>query len=300
MDVFVTGATGYIGFAVATALRRAGHRVRGLARSEAKARRLAQAEIAPVTGDLADPKSYADVAADCAVLIHTAFDYSADGVAKDRTALETLLAAARRGTQPKTIIFTSGDWVYGDTGGRVVDETTPPRPPKLVAWRPAHEQLVLKATGARGMVIRPGDVYGGSGGLTGMWFAGPTAGKQPTVVGDGHNRVPMVHVDDLADAYVRAAESELAGEIFNLNDQSSSTMLELATAAARAAGFEGELRPTPLTEARKTMGDFADALALSQLVDARKATRSLGWQPRHLGFLHEVEAYYRAWKAHQD
>jgi uncharacterized protein YbjT (DUF2867 family) len=57
MRVFVTGATGYVGFSVATALRRAGHRVWGLARSEAKARRLAQHEIEPVVGDLADPGS---------------------------------------------------------------------------------------------------------------------------------------------------------------------------------------------------------------------------------------------------
>jgi nucleoside-diphosphate-sugar epimerase len=300
MEVFVTGATGYIGFAVATALRRAGHRVRGLARSEAKARRLTQAEVEPVIGDLADPRSYSAVAADSTLLIHTAFDYSAGGIAKDRTAIDTLLGAARRGAQPKTMIFTSGDWVYGDTGGRVVDETTPPAPLKLVAWRPAHEQLVLKAAGVRGIVLRPGDVYGGAGGLTGMWFAGPSTGTQPTVVGDGRNRVPMVHIDDLAQAYVRAAESQLGGEIFNINDQSPSTLLELATAAARAAGFHGEIRPTPLPEARKVMGDLADALALNQIVDARKATRLLGWQPRHAGFLHEVEAYYRAWKAHQD
>ena len=297
MRVFVTGATGYVGFAVAKALRRAGHRVSGLARSDVKARRLAQAEIEPVIGDLANPPSYADVARDATVLIHTAFDYSADGVAKDRTALETLLGAARRAPQPKTIIFTSGDWVYGDTGGHLVDETTAPAPPKLVAWRPAHEQLVLQASGVRGIVLRPGDVYGGAGGLTGMWFSGPSTGKQPGVVGDGRNRVPMVHIDDLADAYVRAAESQLAGEIFNVNDQSRCTVLELATAAARVAGFQGEIRPTPLAEARSTLGDLADALALSQLVDARKVTRVLGWQPRHAGFLAEVATYYRAWKA---
>ena len=300
MQVFVTGATGYIGFAVAAALRRAGYRVWGLARSVAKARRLTRHEIEPVIGDLADPKTYLEVASDCALLVHTAFDYATDGVAKNKTAIDTLLDAGRRGAKPKTLVFTSGAWVYGDTGDRMVDETTPPNPPKLVAWRPAHEQMVLQAAGVRGLVVRPGDVYGGSGGLTGQWFAGPSTGKPPLVVGDGRNRLPMVHIDDLADAYVRIAESGLAAEIFNVNDQTRFTVLEMARAAARAAGYEGEIRPTPLPEARKTLGDFADALALTQHVDARKVARLLGWQPRHVGFLDEAGAYYRAWKAHQD
>ena len=300
MQVLVTGATGYIGFAVAAALRRAGHRVLGLARSEAKARRLTQHEIEPVIGDLADPNTYLEVASHCALLVHTAFDYAAGGVAKDKSAIDTLLEAGRRGAKPKTFVFTSGAWVYGDTGDRMVDETTPPNPTRLVAWRPAHEQLVLQAAGVRGLVVRPGDVYGGPGGLTGQWFAGPSTGKPPLVVGDGSNRVPMVHIDDLADAYVRIGESGLAGEIFNVNDRSRFTVLEMATAAARAAGYQGDVRPTPLPEARKTLGDFADALALSQHIDARKAVRLLGWQPTHAGFLDEADVCYRAWKAYQE
>jgi nucleoside-diphosphate-sugar epimerase len=300
MQVFITGATGYIGFGVATALRRAGYRVFGLARTQAKASRLERHEIHPVIGELADPKTYADVAAECSVLIHTAFDYAANGVAKDKTALETLLATGRRGAQPKTLIFTSGAWVYGDTGERLVDETTPLNPVRLVAWRPAHEQLVLGAPGVRGLVIRPGDVYGGAGGLTAHWFAGPSAGKPPTVVGDGRNHWPMVHVDDLAQLYVRAAELAPGGEIFNASDGSRSTVLEMASAAARAAGFTGEVRPIPLPEARTRLGDFADALALNQQVDARKAVRRLGWQPRQGGFLDEAPAYFRAWRARQE
>jgi len=300
MQVFVTGATGYIGFSVATALRRAGHRVWGLARSEQKGRRLAQHEIHPVIGDLADPKTYADVAAECAVLVHTAFDYTADGVAKDRTAIETLIEAGRRGAKPKTLIFTSGAWVYGDTGDRLVDETAPLNPTRLVAWRPAHEQIVLQASAVRGIVLRAGDVYGGPGGLTAPWFAEPSRGKPPLVVGDGRNRWPMVHVADLADVYVRAAESGRAGEIFNVTDRSRFTALEMATAAARTAGYAGEVRSVPLAEARKTLGDFADALAQNQHVDARKAVRLLGWQPQHGGFLDEVGVYYQAWKAWQD
>lgn len=299
MQVLVTGATGYIGFAVAAALRRAGHRVFGLARNQAKASRLERHEIQPVIGDLAEPTSYAAVAAECSVLIHVAFDYAANGVAKDKATLDTLLEAGRRGAQPKTVIYTSGVWVYGDTGERLADETTPVNPAKLVAWRPAHEQLVLAAPGVRGLVIRPGDVYGGSGGLTAQWFAGPSAGRQPTVVGDGQNRWPMVHVDDLAELYVRAAERAPAGEIFNGSDRSRATVLEMATAAARAAGLTGEVRPISLPEARKAMGDFADALSLNQHIDARKALRLLGWQPRHGGFRDEAAVYFQTWKAGQ-
>jgi len=296
MQVFVTGATGYIGFAVSAALRRHGHRVWGLARTETKAARLARHEIEPVIGDLADPKRYADVAARCSVLIHTAFDYSEGGVAKNKLTIETLLDAGRRGAAPKTLIFTSGAWVYGDTGDHMVDETTPLDPIKLVAWRPAQEQLVLRASGVRGLVIRAGCVYGGAGGLTAPWFAKPGE----AVVGDGRNRWTMVHLDDLADAYVRAAESGLGGEIFNVTDRSRFTVLELATAAARAAGHKGEIPLLPLAEARKTMGDFADALAPNHHLDSAKAVRLLGWQPRHGGFLDEVEVLYRAWKAQQE
>jgi nucleoside-diphosphate-sugar epimerase len=319
MQVFLTGATGYIGFAVATALRRHGHRVWGLARNETKAARLARHEIEPVIGDLSDPQSYAAVAARCSVLIHTAFDYAEGGVAKNKLTIDTLLDAARRGAAPKTIIFTSGAWVYGDTGDQMVDETTLVNPIKLVAWRPAHEQLVLQASGVRGLVIRPGCVYGAAGGLTAQWFAAATPPvrspsplvergsggedreSQPgaVVVGDGRQRWAMVHLDDLADAYVRAAETSLAGEIFNVTDRSRFTVLELATAAARATGYKGEIRLLPLAEAKKTLGDFADALALSQHLDSGKAVRLLGWQPRHGGFLDEVDVFYRAWKANQ-
>jgi nucleoside-diphosphate-sugar epimerase len=299
MRVFVTGATGFVGFAVATAFRRAGHDVYGLTRSAAKGPELARQEIHPVVGDIADGTGLAERAAPCSVLVHAAFEGSGGAVAKDKTAIEALVDAGRRGPEPKTLIYTSGVWVHGDTGATLVDETTPVNPIKLVAWRPAHEQLVLRATTVRGLVIRPGCVYGGRGGLTGAWFAAGAAGTAPTVVGDGRNRWAMVHADDVADAYVRAAERGLAGEVFDVTDRSRATVLEMATAAARVAGYQRELRPTPVGEARKTMGDFADALALDQHVDARKAVRLLGWQPRHGGFADEVGVCYAAWRAWQ-
>jgi nucleoside-diphosphate-sugar epimerase len=160
------------------------------------------------------------------------------------------------------------------------------------------EKRVLSAAGIRGLVMRPGCVYGYGGSMTAMWFAGAAAGALEAV-GDGHNRWATVHADDCADAYVRAASSGLAGEIFNVTDRSRAPVRRLVTAAARAAAFTAEIRWVPLDEARRKMGGFADALALDQHVDSRKAVARLGWQPAHGGFEDEVETYYAAWKAAQ-
>ena len=65
MNVFVTGATGFIGSAVAAAFARRGHTVLGLARSKDKAAGLERHEIAPVIGNLDDPNSYASAADRC-------------------------------------------------------------------------------------------------------------------------------------------------------------------------------------------------------------------------------------------
>lgn len=297
MNVFITGATGYIGFNVAKAMRRAGHRVRGLTRSEEKAALLAKNEITPVIGNMNDPESYMKIAEQSSVLIHTAVDYEKDTIEFDRKTIEAFLEAGDRGHWPKTVIYTSGCWVIGNTGNGMADETTPLDPIDIVAWRPEHEDLILNAEHVRGLVIRPGCVYGGRGGMTGTWFNGAESGNLE-IVGDGSNYWTMVHVDDLADAYVRAAESGLIAEDFNISDRSRWTVGEMARAAADAAGYDGSIKTVPVQEAAEEMGPMAEALAINQHVDARKAVRLLGWQPKYGGFVDEAQLYYNAWKAH--
>ena len=299
MKVFVTGANGYIGLHVASAFRRAGHEVWGLVRSEKKAHTIATHEIHPVIGSMQHPDSYRQVAEQCGVLIHAAVDYQADTFSLDRRTMDVLLAAGQRDSQPKTIVYTSGTWVYGDTLGKAVDESASLRPAPLVAARPDIEQTVLKTSNVWGVVIRPGCVYGRQGGLTGMWFDGPDKGRQLQVIGDGSNHWAMVHVDDLAEGYLRATESGLAGEIFNLTDQSSATVREMAGAVARVTGYTGQTQFVPAGEASYTLDGFAECLALDQRVDSGKAARLLGWQPKHRGFVEEVDTYFQAWKAAQ-
>jgi nucleoside-diphosphate-sugar epimerase len=297
MKVFITGATGYVGFNVAMAYRRAGHAVWGLTRSSEKAQILSRHEIRPVVGSMQKPEGWAEAAKNCSVLIHAAVDYQTDPFALDKQTVEFLLSLANQGPRPKTLIYTSGVWVYGNTGKALAEETTPLNPPKLVARRPAAEELVLKASDMRGLVIRPGCVYGYQGGLTGMWFAAAVKEKALTAVGDGSNRWTMVHADDLAEAYLHAGESGLSGEVFNITDRSRWSVGEMLTAVARATGYAGKITWTPVSEAAKTMGDFAECLALDQHVDSRKAVRILGWQPRHGGFVDDAENYYLSWQA---
>ncbi len=107
----------------------------------------------------------------------------------------------------------------------------------------------------------------------------------------------MVHLDDLADAYGRVVDRRTRGEIFNVIDRSRYTVREMATAASRAAGKNGEVRVVSLAEAQKVMPPpFVDALALDQHLDAWKAVEVLGWNPRFGGFVDDADLYYRAWK----
>jgi nucleoside-diphosphate-sugar epimerase len=295
MRIFVTGATGHVGFRVATALRRRGHSVLGLTRTDAGAARLARHEIHAVQGSLQDPGTWKG-AESCSVLVHAAADYAVDTSALDRAAVGSLLSLAGRGAGIKTVVYTSGVWVYGSTGDALVDETSPLAPLPMSLPRVETEKAVLTTLGVKGLVLRPGCVYGYGGSLTAAWFAGAAAGAID-VVGDGSNRWATVHADDLAEAYARAIESGLAAEIFNVTDRSRAPLRRLVVAAAKASGFGGEIRWIPVEEAAKTMGDFARALAFDQHVDSRKAVARLGWQPTHGGFEDDVATYYASWKA---
>jgi nucleoside-diphosphate-sugar epimerase len=298
VKVFVTGASGYIGSAVSAAFARAGHEVRGLVRTPDKAPRLAAREIEPVVGSMEDPATYSAAVDASSVLVHCAAEYSARYMELDRKTIVTLIESARASNLPRTLIYTSGVWVYGDTGDRRADETTPLHPPTIVRARPEHERMVLGANGGglRTIVIRPGCVYGGSGSLTAQWFDSAQTGGAARIVGEGNQRWAMIHRDDLADVYVRAAESTLAGEVLNASDRSRFTVMECARAASRAAGAGGKVESTSVAEASKTFGPMAECLALDQHVDSSKAARLLGWQPRHAGFVDGVERYFRAWK----
>jgi nucleoside-diphosphate-sugar epimerase len=138
MNVFLTGATGYIGGAIADALQRTGHMVLGLAHSDKSAKVLQERSMSPLRGDLRDPASLAQGARQADAVIHAATTNSSDMAEADIAAVETILAALE-GTH-KPFIYTSGCWVLGNSGDTIADEESPTDPPAIVAWRPALER----------------------------------------------------------------------------------------------------------------------------------------------------------------
>lgn len=276
LKIFLTGATGYIGTAIANAALADGHSVTGLARSDEAAAKLDSKGIIPLRGDLHSADSLTEAAREADAVIHAGT--TNDGRA-DQEAVRSMIVAIHGTGKP--FLYTSGIWVLGDTGGRIVDETAPLKPLPMVAWRPGVEQMVLDAArdGVRAVVIRPGIVYGRGGGIPADFVRSARETGAARYVGTGENRWPMIHLDDLADLYLRAAEKATAGTLLHAVDNTRFRVKEIAEAASIGAGKEGRTESWPIEDARKTLGGYADALVLDQQISAEKARTTLGWIP---------------------
>ena len=286
MKVFLTGATGYIGSAVAERLRAAGHELSALARSDASAAKLNAAGIRVMRGDLSDPKTVAAAArvADGTISMATTYDPGVDG-----PAIDGIIDALSGSSKP--LIYTSGIWSHGDTGGQVVDETSPADPAQLVSWRQAVEERVLQAAqrGIRSIVIRPAIVYGRGGGIPASFVQSAEKEGAARYIGTGENRWPFVQVDDLADLYALALEKAPVGTLILGVAGPSYKVREVAEAASRGAGAGGKTLSWPLEQAREKLGLYADAMALDQQASGRRAQELLGWRPHRPNVLEDIE-----------
>ena len=276
MRIFLTGGTGYIGSAVLDALVRAGHQVDALVRNSEKAERVQARGATPVLGDAADAATYADAAAAADGVVLAAFEGSPRGVKIDADTIDAVLSTPVK--PGKFLIYTSGIWVLGPAPASV-DETARLNPVEHVAWRPAHEERVLNAAtaGWRAIVIRPGIVYGGDRGIVGDLLK-DASNSLIRVIGPGDNHWPLVYDRDLADLYVRVATNPEASGVYHANDEGDETVNDIVRALSDHAKTEPSVRHVPLSEAKKKLGTYAEALALDQIVRSPRA-RALGWQP---------------------
>ncbi len=288
MKVFLTGATGYIGAAIADALQKSNHYVIGLARSTESAEKLRSRGIEPHHGDLRDKESLRAAASSADAAIHAASPNDATSAELDNIVLDAILAEFKGTSKP--FLYTSGIWVLGRTGDRVADEQSVANPIPLVAWRADCEKKVLAAANklVRAGVIRPGIVYGRGAGIPASMIEWAKERGIVVYVGNGENHWPTVHVSDLADLYVRVLDDAPLGAVFHGTNKGFVRVREVAEAMGEILDLRNKVEPWPLEQARKKLGPYADALALDQQVSSERTRERVGWSPIQHSLLDDI------------
>lgn len=282
MNIFVIGATGFVGGALALHLAGAGHTVTGLARTATAAITLADRGIAPVAGDLGAGLSAAVEAA----LRADAVVYAAQAGPEQETAAIKELTGALAGTD-RTLVFLSGSGVLlqrtaGAWSPDVFAEHDPFTVEPLADFRLAAENTVLAAAaqGLRAMVIRPGLIWGpGDRGHLPMIYQSVAETGAACYVGQGLNTYSHVHIDDVAHLFALALESGRAGGIYHAVAGEVPNRW-IAEKVADDLGVQA-LSLTP-EEAVGVWGEFgALIMAASSRIRAVGARSELGWHPEH-------------------
>jgi dihydroflavonol-4-reductase len=255
----VTGATGFVGSAVARALAARGHRLRLLVRPAGDRRNLAGLAAELAEGDLTDPASLERAVAGCGALFHVAADYRiwvpdpARMLAANVAGTEALMrAAAAAGV--RRIVYTSSVAALGLTAdGTPADETTPVSEERIVGiykkskFRAEQAVLALARQGLPAVIVNPSAPVGPRDirpTPTGRMIADAAAGRMPAYIDTGLN---VVHVDDVAEGHLLAFERGRAGERYILGGENLTLAALLALVAAEAGRAAPRIRlPAPL------------------------------------------------------
>jgi dihydroflavonol-4-reductase len=310
MRVFLTGATGFIGGAVARALRARGDEVRALVRDPEKARELESEGVELVAGSLSDREAIVSGLEGCDAAIHIAAVYEV-GVPKSKrpamyeanvTGTETVLGAALEVKTPR-VVYVSTVAAFGNTKGEIVEEGYEHRgdyssyyeETKVLAHRAAQR---LIEQGLPCVIVQPGGVYGPDDhSAVGDLLNRFVAGKLPAMAfGDlGFN---LVHRDDVVAGILLALDSGKPGESYVLGGEVT-TMRGMIETASGIVGRKPPRLNMPVTLLRlsQPLGpvvgpplgfppNFGELISASDGVTywARhdKAVRELGYRPRSL------------------
>ncbi len=288
MRVALTGATGFVGSHVLTALQEHGHQVAALVRDSAQADIVAARGATPAVVDLYDRAALVRLLSDTDGAVHTASPGDATSANLDSAVVDAAIGAFTGTGRP--YLHISGQWGYGDNAA--ITEQSPLNAPAFVAWKEPIERRVLDANGMRGVVIVSGVAYGdGGGGVPGLLLGSPRddAGNL-IMLGTGQQHWSTVHVADLADFFRRVLEDDSARGLYIVGDGSNPTVAEITEAAAVAVGAPGAV-PGSDDEARARLGDpFAEVLLLDQGADAARARSRFDWHPSHPGLVDELRS----------
>ncbi|MFB7493110.1 SDR family oxidoreductase [Streptomyces sp. NPDC056161] len=286
MKVFVTGASGHIGQALVPELLAGGHRVAGLARSDAAADALDGMGAEAVRGTLSDLDTIREGAAAADGVIHLAFihDFAdfAGAVDTDRRAIDAI-GSALAGTDRPLIAAATLPAVPGRAATEADDGDTA----NGLDGRAANARAVLELAGqgVRSAIVRlPHTVHaaGGRGGFAGSLFRIARRAGVSGYVADGSARWPAVHVDDTARLFRIALETAPAAHVLHAVGEEGVTIIDTATAIGR------ELNVPVRAVDPDALGFLGRLAAIDKPASSILTRQRFGWTPTGPGLLEDL------------
>ncbi|WP_461342762.1 NAD-dependent epimerase/dehydratase family protein [Bradyrhizobium liaoningense] len=242
----MTGATGFVGSAVARTLVSAGHDVIGLTTQANKMPALAANGVEPALGDMRDAAAWRMQVSRCDAIVHAGqLGHGiriTRGVARsiadaDLEAVRVLIDNAPE--RCSAFIYTCGAWIYGDcTGGSQQGGQLKPYP--IAGYRLEAARLLMEAAeSARklpAMILRLGSVYGNGGLFKKLNLDPLVRGSRIYYPGDGTQKVSFIHADDVGRAYHCCLTRPVPGKIFDVCDDEPVSCGAFARELARQFG----------------------------------------------------------------
>ncbi|SIQ95659.1 farnesol dehydrogenase [Pontibacter lucknowensis] len=309
MEVFVTGATGYIGYSLVKELIKRNDRVSALVRSKEKAADLAAMGVKLYVGDLQNVQLLEQAMAGASVVFHLAA-YAKPWAKDERTyrqvnvtGTDHVLTAALKNNVQK-VILTSTASVYGPAPSpqHPVDENTRRTIPYTNSYESSKAEAEVLARsyvkqGLAVVILSPTRVYGpgketdsnGIAKLLRLYLAG----KWHFMPGDGNSVGNYCYVDDVVRGHLLAMAQGRSGENYLLGGEDA-TYQQLFALIARLTGKQRKLIPIPgsllrgaswvMVKLAKLTGtkplitpDWTRKLLLHWSVSSHKAERELGY-----------------------
>jgi nucleoside-diphosphate-sugar epimerase len=305
MRVFVTGASGWIGRGLVPELIGAGHKVTGLARSDAAAKALRAAGAEVRSGSLDDLDTLRDAAAASDGVIHLAFKHDiafagrfAEATDADRVAIRTF-GEALTGTDKPFVIASGILAVVGLPPGVVATERDGLATDALEREVPisgangrmanAHYTRALAGRGIRSSIVRlPPSTHGnGDNGFVPLAIRLARERGAAAYVGDGTNRWPAVHRDDAARLFRLALEKAPPGSVLHAVGDEGVPIREVAEV------FASQLKLPAISVTAEQAGEYVGFLSRFWGFDgpaSAQITRDLlGWQPTRPGLIADLK-----------
>jgi nucleoside-diphosphate-sugar epimerase len=312
-SVLITGAGGLIGRRVAETMRQTGYDVRALVRKAGE-----NNTAGTIVHDLRLPLANVPPAD---WVLHLAGAYAGAGVGElQRTDLAMANNLIRWGISAgvKNWIFASAAEVYGDVEGFATENS--PTAPVIPYGRIklqieklfTHELSAI--SNCRLVILRIGEVYGSGSKLLAELTAGLRRGFCPWP-GSGNFLLSFVHVDDVAVAFLCAAQNAPSGvNIYNVADDTAATWRDFILRIAQQCGTQGpQFLPLSLVRAYAVSSTLANRLIgresvftvhavrliiTPKLLSNARAKRELGFRPRYADFFEGLEKSLRGLSDH--